>query len=210
MTFQEEPPAEYGTHLYWLWGWGQRLEKHLETHKPGACSSSYYQPDNEAAKALIHYSSVHPYLVDTIERFRAKCEDCQVIFLERPTDDNFHVFAQALDQLRRRISQAVDGIASDRAAKGEFSKEFHHNDDFSIVVWKGLTYKFTSTQAACVKVLWKHWENDGPGLRKEHILEEAGSKSNRLRDVFRLNGKTNPFWTDAIESLGSGIYSLKK
>ena len=50
-------PRKSESHLYWLKGWGNRLQKHLETGMPSAASSYSYQPDPEAFKALAVYST---------------------------------------------------------------------------------------------------------------------------------------------------------
>lgn len=112
MTFQEEPPAEYGTHLYWLWGWGERLQKQLKTHGPNAILNFYYQPDSEASRALMYYSSEFRYPIETIERFRANCDKHRDAVIQLPNEDNTLAFAVAVQQLLDRIFAAVDIIVT--------------------------------------------------------------------------------------------------
>ena len=37
-----------------------------------------------------------------------------------------------------------------------------HSDDFRSVFWYGISYVFTPTQAACIRVLWEAWERRLP------------------------------------------------
>lgn len=60
-----------------------------------------------------------------------------------------------------------------------------HSPDFRSVSWFGTLHSFTPTQAAIVKVLWNARENDTPDVGHETLLENAGSESNRLVDVFK-------------------------
>ena len=105
-------PRKSESHLYWLKGWGNRLQKHLETGTPSAASSYSYQPDPEAFKALAVYSTNFPYLITTIERFRDNCDKHCDSYTELPNEENAHAFATAMEQLAKRISDAVDAIAA--------------------------------------------------------------------------------------------------
>lgn len=73
-------------------------------------------------------------------------------------------------------------------------RQAHHGIDFRSVDWFGESYAFTPTQAACVKVLWEHWEQDTPEVGDQTILEVADSTSNRLDSVF----KDCPAWGTMI------------
>ena len=107
-------PRKSESHLHWLEGWGKRLQKHLETGTPSAASSYSYQPDPEAFKALAVYSTNFPYLITTIERFRDNCDKHCDSYTELPNEENAHAFATAMEQLAKRISDAVDAIAAQK------------------------------------------------------------------------------------------------
>ena len=47
-----------------------------------------------------------------------------------------------------------------------------------------MLYVFTHAQAACVKVLWRNFENGTPVISEQTILVESGSLSDHLSDVF--------------------------
>src|SRR5262249_52852577 len=79
-----------------------------------------------------------------------------------------------------------------------------HSVDFRTVTWFGKEYRFTPTQAHCVKVLWEAWQNGTPDVGQETILEEAGSDSKRLQDLFK-NHKT---WRELITTVQKGSYRL--
>jgi hypothetical protein len=70
------------------------------------------------------------------------------------------------------------------------------SDDASSAHWYGQDYTFTATQAACVKVLWRNWDNGTPFIRQETILERAGAESQRLVDIF----KHHPAWDTMIKA----------
>jgi hypothetical protein len=82
-----------------------------------------------------------------------------------------------------------------------------HSDDFRSVVWFGTPYSFTSKQAACVKILWEHWERNVPEVGGAYVLEEAGSAGDRLDHIFR----DHPAWGRMIV-LGNtkGAYRLNQ
>jgi len=69
--------------------------------------------------------------------------------------------------------------------------EARHSDDYRFVHWFGADYKFSPVQAVVVKVLWLAWENGLPEVGGETLLEDAGSESDRVRDLFRKNAAWN-------------------
>jgi hypothetical protein len=73
-----------------------------------------------------------------------------------------------------------------------------HSPDFRSVHWFGADYSFTSSQAACVKVLWEAWENGTPEVGQRHLLQEAKSEQSRLQDVFKQKGQMHPAWGTMI------------
>lgn len=60
-----------------------------------------------------------------------------------------------------------------------------HSPDYRSVDWYGDAYTFTTTQAACVKVLWEAWQSGALAMGAQAILTEAGSEGNRLDQLFR-------------------------
>ena len=79
-------------------------------------------------------------------------------------------------------------IAAGLAAKiATFLSPCRHSADFCSVYWHGATYYFTALQSKAVRILWDAWRKGGLALRQEYILEEVGSDSGRLADLFRDN-----------------------
>lgn len=88
-----------------------------------------------------------------------------------------------------------------------------HSDDFSSVVWYGVPYHFTATQASCVALLWAEWKKDPDaklGLREKFIGEKISSSNEnyRLMHTFRLKGKQHPAWRTMIHAKGDGFFYL--
>jgi hypothetical protein len=90
-----------------------------------------------------------------------------------------------------------------------------HSSDFRSVVWYGTPFQFTPTQAACVKVLWREWENGTPEVGEDAILEdpEVEADAKRLIDVFRDKKSPtgyHPAWrTMIVVGATKGSYRLK-
>ena len=84
--------------------------------------------------------------------------------------------------------------------------EATHSADFSSVYWYGETYTFTPTQKAAIRLLWEAKDNRTPDLGQDYILDEIGSDSKRLRDVF----KSHPAWKKMITTIKSGSFRLAK
>ena len=59
--------------------------------------------------------------------------------------------------------------------------------DYRSVVWYGANYSFTKSQAKCVEILWKAWENGTPEMDGLTVLTGAEAAGTRLIDVFRDN-----------------------
>jgi hypothetical protein len=83
-----------------------------------------------------------------------------------------------------------------------------HSLDFRSVFWYGAKYAFTSTQAACVKILWEHWERETPIIGEPELLDAAGSGGEKLKDVFE-KGK-HPAWGTMIVSARKGTFRLQE
>ena len=73
-------------------------------------------------------------------------------------------------------------------------KNFKYSPDFHSVYHKEQLHSFTSSQAACVKLMFECWKNTTPEIGQEYILTSIDSNSNRLRDIF----KNHPAWNNLI------------
>ena len=94
-------------------------------------------------------------------------------------------------------------------------QECHHTSDFSKVTWYGTEYHFNETQAKCVSLLWREWEEDSDGkptLHQRTIRDNIGSDNAdfRLAHVFRLRegGGMHPAWKGMIHGDGKGLFYL--
>ncbi len=111
------------------------------------------------------------------------------------------IAAKTLEELRRYV--LANGIPQ---PDNEERKRPAHADDFRSVDWYGIPYTFTPTQAACVKVLWEHWDRNTPTVGEQTILEVAESACPRLINVFG-HGK-HPAWGEMIVSDSKGTFRL--
>ncbi len=82
-----------------------------------------------------------------------------------------------------------------------------HSEDFRSVHWFGTDYCFTATQAACVGVLWRAWENKTPEVSQELVLAGADSESGRLSDVF---GGSEAWKTMIVQGTTKGDFSTSR
>lgn len=94
----------------------------------------------------------------------------------------------------------VGPVGSDRHKSGP-----RHSPDFASVFDGQTQYTFNGSQRAVIKLLWEGRENDTPSLSKEYLLEESGSTSDRLRDIFR----DHPAWGKLIVAGNGGTYRLQ-
>ena len=81
---------------------------------------------------------------------------------------------------------------NEKITHGQEAKDIEHQDkgathsiDFRSVCWYGTNLSFTGQQAAVVKILWEAWRHETPDVGDATLLEESGSESKRLRDVFK-------------------------
>jgi hypothetical protein len=82
-----------------------------------------------------------------------------------------------------------------------------HSTDFRSVHWFGTNFSFTPTQAACVNILWREWENGTPEVGEDTILldNQVDAESKRLLDIFR----GHPAWGAMIvRGATKGAYRL--
>ncbi len=102
----------------------------------------------------------------------------------------------------------LDELRSEADTPSRLANEARHSTDFRSVYWFGKPYSFTPKQAACVKVLWKTWENRTPEMGQATVLAQAEdelSQANlgeRLTDGARLVDvfKTSEAWQTMIVS----------
>ena len=104
--------------------------------------------------------------------------------------------------LRKWVVAEIDRVRT----LGDPAANVAHSPDFRSVRWFGKRYTFTTTQAACVEVLWRNWIQGTPVLSEVTILDEAGSGGSRLRDVFDKG--EHSAWDTLIVSAGKGAYQL--
>jgi hypothetical protein len=87
-----------------------------------------------------------------------------------------------------------------------------HSLDFRSVSWPGQLepFRFTPTQAACVKVLWENWVK-GWDVGEKSVLEAAESHQERLSNVFRDSGQQHAAWrTMIVRGSRKGTFTLAK
>jgi hypothetical protein len=70
-----------------------------------------------------------------------------------------------------------------------------HSSDFRSVHWFGTDFTFSPTQAACVKVLWREWDNGTPEIGQDTVLSEVEAAGKRLIDVFRDRNSESGYHT---------------
>ena len=129
----------------------------------------------------------------------------QIMAVPAPTDLEFELM---LCQLEQELCRAYDRRLATGRSRGKSvthakrrdggrslassrrrGMEVAHSDDFREVRWHGVQYRFTPTQAQCVKVLWNNWERGTPEVGDATVLELADSNSGRLDHVFRSAGQ---------------------
>ena len=78
-------------------------------------------------------------------------------------------------------------------------QEFPHNEDYTLVIWRGKDYFLTERQAECVCLLHKAHTDGTRWLRGQDILKKIspspkGTVSIRMSDIF----KDSPAWNDGL------------
>jgi hypothetical protein len=118
-------------------------------------------------------------------------------------------FSTLVESLRSESHNAKTSALTNRTghlAKQVVSQQSAHSPDFRSVQWFGVKHKFSTMQAACLKILWENWEQGTPEIAELTILDLAGSSSERLRDVF-TKGK-HLAWGTMIIGSGKGAFRL--
>jgi hypothetical protein len=121
--------------------------------------------------------------------------------------------AAALHELAR-LAERYRGEPDDPsvATLAGTAAETSHSEDFTSVNWLGTRHTFSRLQAACVRVMWEAWEQDGHALNQETIGEKSGSSATpfRLAHVFRKgSGGYHAAWKTMIHRLGKGSFGLR-
>jgi hypothetical protein len=73
-----------------------------------------------------------------------------------------------------------------------------HSEDFRWVLWNGVEYDFSITQALCVQVLWKAWKDGISEVTWDTLARESKATSDKFGDVFRKNKKRHPAYGPMI------------
>lgn len=111
--------------------------------------------------------------------------------------------ARALKSLEKRTT----GNETDN--EKELPPLVSHSEDYRSVLWFGEQHTFTPNQAACVKILWEHWEQGTPDVGNATILDTADVSGNRLDLVFRGRKGYHTAWgTMIVEGKTKGTHRL--
>ena len=65
------------------------------------------------------------------------------------------------------------------------SNDFRHSPDYRSVRLNGKLYALTPLAAQAIQLLHEQFMQGTPEIGKDYILEELGSPSKRLRDIFQ-------------------------
>jgi len=119
------------------------------------------------------------------------------------------------------LKLAMEQASEEDAARllelaGELERAWRcvHSDDFCSVVWFGQEYRFSRSQAACVRILWRHWEQATPDVYGNELVKAAAvdPRGERpLGEVFRVSGgKMHPAWrVMVVPGVYRGSYQLR-
>jgi hypothetical protein len=125
--------------------------------------------------------------------------------------DGLHARLEALRLAWRPVLSLRRAVPSGAPGQGAV----HFTADYRSMRWGTEMYTFTPTQAACVQVMARAWENGTPDLSEKEILIQAGAAQEeeeidrrRLRDLFREKNKPHPAWNTAIKSVRKGTYRI--
>ena len=103
-----EPHEIEGSALYWLHGWGVRMQKHHDDDRPSTkCDWMVFRPDEHARKALSQLSLKYPLIVRGILDYLDHTNKAFEVFLKRPTERTRDALAQSEGELTRRVTTDV-------------------------------------------------------------------------------------------------------
>lgn len=118
-------------------------------------------------------------------------------------DDPIRVYLADLlvrDAERRRAEAWIQAASGKAARPRELTQTYGYRQ----VTYNGLEFQFGPIQAAVVEILHQASLSGSPWRSGRSILEEAGSASVRMADVF----KSKPEWKRLIQSDRRGLYRL--
>jgi len=118
MSDTPESPYEYGSDLYWLWAWGERLQERLSSERPfGEFEWAVFRPDRLARDAMMRFSIDYQHIIEQIEDFLGHSEKRFAEYLKCQNDSAGANFEFALLDLAGRISEAVTIIAENDSSR---------------------------------------------------------------------------------------------
>lgn len=85
---------------------------------------------------------------------------------------------------------------------------FRFSADFREVHWHGQLFRFSKTQAAIVELLHQAKKADTPDVQQAALLEQAGSQSMRLTELFRRGDGARAWGLFIIQGDEPGSYRL--
>lgn len=87
----------------------------------------------------------------------------------------------------------------------EPAPELVFSRDYRSCRWRGQPFEFTPTQAKVMKTLHEEWSQGTPSVSKYTLLDDIGSVTTELRDIFRNN---HAFKSLIISGNTSGTWRL--
>jgi hypothetical protein len=96
-----------------------------------------------------------------------------------------------------QITPAFNRVEKDLEKK---NPKRNHSEDFTSVVWDGIPFVFTKSQAAVVKLLWCEYEKGTWTLSEKTIGEGIGSSANNYRIIHTFDKGKHPAWGTLIIS----------
>lgn len=77
-----------------------------------------------------------------------------------------------------------------------------HSSDFSVVTWRGQSFRFSPKQRVIVAALWQARLEGYEWIRQEALLEAAESDCQRVRDLFKGHAAWGTLIVPAVLSGG--------
>jgi hypothetical protein len=97
------------------------------------------------------------------------------------------------------------GISASAPPTGPHS--FTHNEDFSVVAFGDVTFKFGAAAANVVRILHENASTVGGWMHGKKVLADAGANGTKMGDLFKRH--EDPDWELLIEGDGRGHYRLR-
>src|SRR5262249_37254519 len=132
------------------------------------------------------------------EKYKAESDAFRAQYLAAHPEVSPEELQKKFEAARKGLEAFLDNEAGRRTAT-QAEQPARHSHDFRPVVWFRTGHSFTGNQAACVKILWKAWQNGTPDVGDLKVLETAGTASDRLDLLFR----NHPAWGTMIQKGGT-------